>query len=123
MGSPEFTVDVESIVAQFPVHGRVDEATHVPVDLRELWPRRAPLVMRGLVRGWPASKRWTFDALAAKGTGTPVTIARSIREQYGTTTEQRDLGEFLRAVADGDANVTGGHDQSYLYYSPLLDLI
>lgn len=123
MGTPELIVDVDSIVAQFPQHGVVDETTDVPADLRELWSRRSPLILRGLVRRWPAFERWSFATLAEKGAGVKVDIARSIREQYGTVTEQRDLGEFLRAIEAGDGNVTGGHNQSYLYYSRVLDLI
>lgn len=123
MAASETTVDVDAIAAQFPAHGSVDERTeplHGREDLRELFGHRRPLVMRKLASDWPASRRWTFDYLAAKGAGHSVSVNRSIREQYQTVSEERDLGDYIRSLVVDDDTVRGGHDQTYLAYSWLL---
>lgn len=121
MTTPQASVDVDAIAALFPSHGVVDERAEPPgADLRELFPHRRPLVLRKLASDWPASRRWTFDYLAHKGTGVDVSVNRSIREQYQTVSEQRDLGDYIRALVADDGTVTGGYDQTYLAYSWLL---
>ena len=58
--------------------------------------------------------------------GAPASRSASPRRSASSTRRSPNiaiLGELLRAVAGGDPRVTGGHEQSYLYYSPLLKLI
>jgi len=126
MSTPEVAVDVDAIVARFPLHGAVEETTKrrgPGTDLRDLSTRRYPLLMRGLAADWPASRRWTFEHLAEKGAGIEVSVNRSIREQYQTASEQRDLGDYIRSLIADDDTVRGGYDQTYVAYSWLFKLI
>jgi lysine-specific demethylase 8 len=102
----------------------VDER-HEPVgagtfDRELMWARR-PILLRGLARDWTASRRWTFEGLAAMGDGVPVSLVRSVVDQEPTRLEQGDLGAYLRAVAAG--TVVGGSSQSYLANAPLFSLL
>jgi lysine-specific demethylase 8 len=119
----EGAVDVDAIAAMFATHAAADEGVGRPdpaADLRQLFTRTRPLVMRGLARGWPAFERWTFDHLARLGSGITVSVNRSIREQYATTSEECDLGEYIRGIQADDGTVRGGTDQRYLAYSWLV---
>lgn len=123
MTTSHVSVDVDEIAARFPTHGAVDVRTE-PLrpgsDLRELVPHRRPLVLRGLAADWPASRKWSFEYLADKGSGVTVSVTRSIIEQYETVRDEVDLGDYIRALVADDGRVTGGYDQTYLSYSWLL---
>lgn len=127
MSTHDVKVDLDELAARFPQHRAVDE--HVQPwdptpDLRTLLGHRhEPLVLRGVARSWPASRRWTWEHLAEKGTGIQVAVNRSIREQYRTASEQRDLGDYLRSLLADDGSVRGGYDQTYVAYSWLFKLI
>jgi hypothetical protein len=126
MSSETGILDVRAIARRFAAHSVVDER-HEPVVRgtyeREILRSPRPILLHGLAKGWPAYQRWTFDYLAQRGEGVEVVTARSIVEQSKTRRESRDLGDYIRSMQARDGTVTGGSDQSYVSYCPLLEML
>lgn len=122
MNTTRSSLNVRAIAAQFPAHCPVDER-HEPVARgtyeRELLPAPRPVLLRRLAVAWPASRRWTFDYLAARGQGVEVVATRSLVETEKTVRETVELRAYIQSVLGGAA----ADGQNYVSYLPLFEAL
>jgi len=68
---------------------------------------RRPVVLKGMIRDWPAMRRWSLDYLRTAYATTPVVTLRAesgrviMNSETGAVEERMQLREFIGAVHAG----------------------